>query len=155
MSLSVNYWNTLRPSEGISAPKSDWASENCKSSCCCSLLYMVISHFTVVTKAIKAINAIAFLNIFDKSCTTSDSQLKQIKIIQRFMDYYLWIWNERSNKLLLNYDNNVSGGSNKVFRYTMCPGESDHMIGAYLKLQKKNGFYSCSFLILTFKFFLI
>lgn len=69
------------PSEGTASPKSDSASENCKSSCCCSLLYMVISHFTVVKMAIKAINAIAFLNIFDKSCTTSDNQLKQIKII--------------------------------------------------------------------------
>lgn len=68
------------PSDGISAPKSDGASENSKSSCCCFLLYMLISHFTVVTKAIKAINAISFLNIFDKNCTTSDAQLKQIII---------------------------------------------------------------------------
>jgi len=52
------------------------------------------------------------------------------------MNYYLLIWNERSNKLSLNDDYNVPEGSSKILNYTMYPGESDHIIGIYLKLWK-------------------
>lgn len=65
------------PSLGMSPPKLDCWSLNSKSSCRLSLVYTLMSHLIDVIKAIKAINALAFFNIFYSSYTTSDFQLKQ------------------------------------------------------------------------------
>lgn len=60
------------PSDGIPLPNEDTVSLNAILTCSLDLVNTIMSHLTVVIKAIKAINALAFLNIFDSKYTTSD-----------------------------------------------------------------------------------
>lgn len=71
------------PSDGIPLPNEDTVSLNTILTCSLALVYTIMSHLTVVIKAIKAIIALAFLNIFDSKYTTSDMQLYKKKKIQQ------------------------------------------------------------------------